>query len=114
MTAPLVKIKSLNTVSIYSQVPQRRKRGWRRSRPGDSLTIRSLSSRLAFKEKQITESVISKIEGDNGDTRCVAGGIPFRNLDHLTDGTLVPGNPDRYYGARPEQLDRRLRSELEQ
>jgi hypothetical protein len=67
----------------------------------------------AFKEKQITESVISKIEGDNGDTRCVAGGIPFRNLEHLTDGTLVSGNPDRYYGARPEQLDRRIRTDLE-
>jgi hypothetical protein len=67
----------------------------------------------AFKEKQITESVISIIEGDNGDARCVAGGIPFRNLDHLTDGTLVPGNPDRYCGARPEQLDRRIRSELD-
>jgi hypothetical protein len=67
----------------------------------------------AFKEKQITESVISVIEGNGGDARCVAGGIPFRNLDHLTDGTLVPGNPDRYYGARPEQLDRRIRSELD-
>ncbi|CRG92463.1 hypothetical protein PISL3812_09524 [Talaromyces islandicus] len=67
----------------------------------------------AFKEKQITESVISVIEGDNGDARCVAGGIPFRNLDHLTDGTLVPGNPDRYYGARPEQLDRQIRNKLD-
>ncbi|EED21222.1 conserved hypothetical protein [Talaromyces stipitatus ATCC 10500] len=67
----------------------------------------------AFKEKQITESVISMIEGNNGDARCIAGGIPFRNLNHLTDGTLVPGNPDRYYGARPEQLNRRIRSELE-
>ncbi|EED16134.1 hypothetical protein TSTA_012430 [Talaromyces stipitatus ATCC 10500] len=67
----------------------------------------------AFKEKQITESVISMIEGDNGDARCIAGGIPFRNLNHLIDGTLVLGNPDRYYGARPEQLNRRIRSELE-
>jgi hypothetical protein len=60
----------------------------------------------AFKEKQITESVISIIEGDNGDARCIAGGIPFKNLSPLTNGTLVPGNPDRYYRARPEQLDR--------
>lgn len=66
----------------------------------------------AFKEKH-TESVIPVIEGDNGDARCVAGGIPFRNLDPLTDGTLVPGNPDRYYGARPEQLNRHVRSELD-
>jgi hypothetical protein len=57
--------------------------------------------------------VIPLIEGTITDSKCVAGGIPFRNLDHLTDGTLVPGNPDCYYGARPEQLDRRIRIELD-
>jgi len=66
----------------------------------------------ALKEKQVTTSVISIIEGDIGDAKCVSGEIPFTNLDHLTDGTLVPGNPDIYYGARPEQLDRRVRDEL--
>jgi hypothetical protein len=60
----------------------------------------------ASEERQVTESVIPFIEGKIADSKCVAGGIPFRNLDHLTDGTLVPGNPDR--GARPEQLDRRI------
>ena len=66
----------------------------------------------AAKEKQVTTSVIPIIEGDIRDARCVSGGIPFTNLDPLTDGTLVPGNPDIYYGARPEQLDRRVRDEL--
>ena len=66
----------------------------------------------ASKEKQVTTSVIPIIEGDIGDDKCVSGGIPFTNLDHLTDGTLVPSNPDIYYGARPEQLDRRVRDEL--
>ena len=66
----------------------------------------------AFKEKQVTTSVIPIIEGEIRDAKCVSGGIPFTNLDHLTDGTLVPGNPDLYYGARPEQLDRRVRGEL--
>jgi hypothetical protein len=28
------------------------------------------------------------------------------------DSTLVPGNPDIYYGTRPEQLNRRVRDEL--
>jgi hypothetical protein len=56
----------------------------------------------AVKEKQVTTSVILIIEGDIRDTKCVAGGITFTNLDYLTDGTLVPGNPDIYYGARPE------------
>lgn len=66
----------------------------------------------AFKKKQITTSVIPTIKGEIKDAKCVSGGIPFTNLDHLTDGTLVPGNPDLYYGARPEQLDRRVRNEL--
>jgi hypothetical protein len=66
----------------------------------------------ASKEKQVTENVIPFIEGKIPDSKCIGGGIPFRNLDHLTDGTLVPGNPDRYHGARPEQLDRQIRSEF--
>ncbi|KAL7922813.1 hypothetical protein ACQKWADRAFT_312706 [Trichoderma austrokoningii] len=68
----------------------------------------------ASKEAQIAASVIPIIEGDVGDRRCgVAGQIPFTNLDPLTNGSLVPGNPDRYYGARPEQLDQQIRSELD-
>jgi hypothetical protein len=66
----------------------------------------------APKEKQVTTSVIPIIEGNSQDARCVSGGIPFTNLDPLTDGTLVPGNPDIYYGARPEQLNRRVRDDL--
>ena len=66
----------------------------------------------AFKDKQVTTSVIPIIEGEVRDAKCVSGGILFNNLDHLTDGTLAPGDPDLYYGARPEQLDRRVRDEL--
>lgn len=65
-----------------------------------------------MKEKQVTTFVIPIIEGSLIDIKCSSGGIPFRNLDCLTDGTIVPGNPDIYYGARPEQLDRRVRKEL--
>ncbi|POR34809.1 Uncharacterized protein TPAR_05016 [Tolypocladium paradoxum] len=66
----------------------------------------------AAKERDVTTTVIPVIEGNAGDRKCVAGQIPFTNLDHLTDGTLVPGNPDPYYGARPEQLNRTVRNEL--
>jgi hypothetical protein len=66
----------------------------------------------AVKEKQVTTSVIPIIEGYIEDAKCVSGGIPFTNLDPLTDGTLVSGNPDIYYGTRPEQLDRRVRNKL--
>ena len=66
----------------------------------------------AFKEKQVINSVIPIIEGKVADRKCVAGDIPFNNLDHLTDGTIVPATPDLFYGARPEQLDRRVRTKL--
>lgn len=66
----------------------------------------------AAKEKQVSENVIPLIAGRIRDARCVAGGIPFGNLDPLTDSTLKPGNPDLYYGARPEQLRRDVRTEL--
>lgn len=66
----------------------------------------------AAKENQVSESVIPIIEGKIRDPKCRLGGIPFTNLDPLTDGTLKPGNPDIYYGARPEQLSRKVRDEL--
>jgi hypothetical protein len=66
----------------------------------------------AFKEKQISESAIFIIEGNIGDERCRSGGVSFNNLDHLTDGTLKSGNPNIYYGARPEQLNRNVRDKL--
>lgn len=66
----------------------------------------------ASKEIDVTVGVVPIIEGDVGDRKCSSGQIPFSNLDDLTDGTLVPGNPDRYYGARPEQLRRDIRADL--
>jgi hypothetical protein len=66
----------------------------------------------ASKEKQVSETVIPIIEGKIRDAKCRSGGVPFSNLDPLTDGTLKPGNPDIYYGARPEQLSRKVRDEL--
>src|SRR3569833_3100720 len=64
------------------------------------------------REREVTTSVIPIIKGNIADSKCVAGEIPFTNLDHLTDGSLAPGNPDLYYGARPEQLDRQIRTKL--
>jgi hypothetical protein len=67
----------------------------------------------AAKEWQVTSNVIPIIEGSNMDGNRVSGQIPFNNLEPLTDGSLVPGNPDRYHGARPEEIDRRVRANLE-
>ena len=67
----------------------------------------------AVKESLVVSRVIPAIEGDIGDSRCAASEVPFTNLDHLTDGTLVPAKPDLYYGARPEQLNRQVRRDLD-
>ena len=66
----------------------------------------------ASKEDLVTTTVIPIIEGDMRNSNTACGKLRLTNLDPLTDGALVSGNPDRFYGARPEQLDRRIRAEL--
>ncbi|KAK2732731.1 hypothetical protein FQN57_002485 [Myotisia sp. PD_48] len=84
----------------------------------------------ASKENPVTTSVIPTIEGEIGDTKCVGGGYQFGNLaplinrsepngeqaDTESDGEqpdskpeLAQTTPDRFYGARPEQLERPIR-----
>ena len=67
----------------------------------------------ATRESRVAAYVIPIIEGDPGDTKCVAGDIPLANLNHLiTDGSLVCAKLDPYYGARPEQLPKDVRRVL--
>ena len=66
----------------------------------------------AGKEQQVCESVLPYIEGRVADGRCRSGGVPFNNLEDLTDSLLTQGKPDVYFGARPEQLDRGVRDAL--
>ncbi|KAI0458965.1 hypothetical protein F5B21DRAFT_458423 [Xylaria acuta] len=57
--------------------------------------------------------VIDLLEGIVvGSTQAAAVQNSFTNFDHLTDGTLVAGSPDRYYGAHPAQLNREIRKKL--
>ena len=68
----------------------------------------------AAKEDQVKKKVIPIIEGTIEDPRTASGEIPFTNLDPLAaDENLASGKPDFFHGARPEQLDRRIRNELE-
>ncbi|KAJ4243337.1 hypothetical protein NW762_014823 [Fusarium torreyae] len=67
----------------------------------------------ATKESRVTATIIPIIEGDPGDTKCLASDISFTNLDHLTDGSLVCAKPDLYHGARPEQLRKEIRQALD-
>lgn len=49
----------------------------------------------------------------SGDTEIPsADDVVFVNLEPLTDGTIVDCKPDFYDGARPAQIDRRIRAEL--
>ncbi|KAI9708148.1 MAG: hypothetical protein M1828_003095, partial [Chrysothrix sp. TS-e1954] len=67
----------------------------------------------AAKESDVKKEVIPIIRGKIKDSKTTSGEIPFTNLAPLTeDENLVPGNPDFYHGARPEQLDRRIRDEI--
>lgn len=67
----------------------------------------------AANEIQVKKRVFPIIEGTIKDLRTASGEIPFTNLAPLvTDENLVSGNPDSYHGARPEQLERRVRDEL--
>ncbi|KAK2814173.1 hypothetical protein FQN50_000577 [Emmonsiellopsis sp. PD_5] len=59
-----------------------------------------------------TNSTIPTIEGGINDGKAVGGGYPFGNLKPLTDGTISSAWPDRFFGARPEQLDRQIRDKL--
>ena len=64
------------------------------------------------KENKATKTVIPIIEDKVKDNKCVEGDVPFNNLAPLTNDELKAAKPDLYYGARPEQLDRRVRDEL--
>ena len=64
------------------------------------------------KENKATKTVIPIIEGKITDDKCVEGEVLFTNLKPLTNDMLTAAKPDLYYGARPEQLDRRVRDEL--
>ena len=66
-------------------------------------------------EEALTESMVMRksfpIISGNANIPS-AGELPFGNLKPLTDGTLVDAKPDFYDGARPAQIDRRIRAEL--
>lgn len=75
-----------------------------------------------FDENIDKTSVIPTLEGNIDDPKCVGGDCAFRNLAPLiklisdepagTNSELAQAKPDRFYGARPEQLAREIRNDL--
>ncbi|KAH7176371.1 hypothetical protein EDB81DRAFT_940301 [Dactylonectria macrodidyma] len=70
------------------------------------------NNELAQQEDDVMADVIPAIIGPGQNTEASARSEVFRNLEHLTDGTLFRANPDLCYGAFPEELDRSIRNEL--
>lgn len=56
--------------------------------------------------------MVPVIEGKISGYKCLEGEVLFTNLRPLKTDMLTAAKPDLYYGARPEQLDRRVRDEL--
>jgi hypothetical protein len=63
-------------------------------------------------EDDVMIDVVPVISGLHQKNHFSARKTKFGNLEPLTDGTIAPANPDLFYGARPEQLDRRIRDKL--
>ncbi|EGC48849.1 conserved hypothetical protein [Histoplasma capsulatum var. duboisii H88] len=64
----------------------------------------------ATSEKKITK-IIESLEGGSDD-RAIGGDYPFGNFRPLTDGTIPSAKPDHFHGSRPEELNGRIRDEL--
>ncbi|KAK4462281.1 hypothetical protein QBC42DRAFT_346532 [Cladorrhinum samala] len=78
----------------------------------DFCTFREANAYFA-NGRGVRELAVPILEGGIGDFRHSAGGVRFGNLDPLTDGSLAAAHPGRYYGARPEHLDRQIRQQLD-
>ena len=70
------------------------------------------AAKQVSRENKATKTVIPIIEGKIKENKCIDGDILFTNLASLTSDTLTSAKPDLYSGARPEQLDRRVRNKL--
>ena len=65
-------------------------------------------------ENKATQKVIPLIQGTIRDERCIDGpDIRLANLANLMTGKDHKAKPDIWYGARPEQLDPRIRDNKE-
>ncbi|KAF4467340.1 glyoxylate reductase [Fusarium albosuccineum] len=70
------------------------------------------SNTQAKDEANVLANVIPAILGPSPANRFCARNTVFRNLEPLTDSTIVAPKPNIYYSARPEQLARPARNEL--
>ena len=70
------------------------------------------ASRQARSENSVMESVVPIITGSKDKDYFSASNIEFNNL-HLFDKDLSKPKPDKYYGAKPANIDTRVRRDLD-
>ena len=67
---------------------------------------------MVTSEDDVMSKVIQRIQGTVLDAN-FTGNIPFINLADMMQGESHKAKPDRFYGARPEQLHQDIRNKLQ-
>ncbi|GJN81996.1 hypothetical protein VFPFJ_02892 [Purpureocillium lilacinum] len=60
------------------------------------------------------EALLPLLEGSSNQCETIGGGVPFSNLDHLTDGSLVAAQPGTYHGVLQNTFRPRVLAKLRQ
>ena len=82
--------------------------------PGDGYKTFALAAARVSSENKATTMVIPIIQGTIREERCIEGpDIRLANLANLMTGKDHKPKPDIWYGARPEQIDPRIRDNKE-
>ena len=66
----------------------------------------------ARNENDVITEALPIILGEKRRDYPSAGDVPFRNVDDMAPDVFKKPKPDLYWGARPEQIDRRVRQDL--
>ncbi|KAJ6442187.1 small nucleolar ribonucleoprotein complex subunit Utp14 [Purpureocillium lavendulum] len=66
------------------------------------------TNNLVYDGENTPDAFISLIEGPNAQRDAMASDVLFRNLDHLTDGTLMAAQPAVYHGVPANMLTSRV------
>jgi hypothetical protein len=66
----------------------------------------------AQNEDAVNRESLPTIFGEKRRDHPSAGNVPFGNMDGMAPDVFKRAKPDLYWGARPEQIDRRVRQDL--
>lgn len=69
-----------------------------------------MAEAMAQNETAVNTKTLPTILGENDPPS--AGDVPFKNMVDMAPDVFKKPKPDLYWGARPEQIDRRVRQDL--